>query len=332
MLQLLYDLLNWQYFGILAIVWVVADLIWIGRWRELLHRLGTLLTKPTIFEKDDKPNEPPLYPRRFLEQLAQRNKKENQVEPSAKSTASKGQSSSESTEQTDPFVKFVEAQKKKVFDPENPLRSLGYVLAFAAFVFFLLADAITVANTLELLGLIAIASGSFLERLDLAILGGAIMAAVVGVWMLIEMSGRGEMVNTDTLTDSQKKFIRGVSAIVTLLALGVMVAYAVQRLIALGSLQSSPTVDLILAIALYAIQPINISLAAAITFSPAASGIMVLLFLISILLNSIMPLLAFLIDVAWRILYVAIDVVVWALFTPIIAIPYMLGRLFKFIS
>jgi hypothetical protein len=161
-----------------------------------------------------------------------------------------------------------------------------------------------------------------LQRLEFAILGGALLSTVVGVWMLVEMSGKGELVNTEDLEAAQKKIYKLFAVITTLFAAAVMIALAVQRLISLGYLE----------VVLYGMLAINNSLAAALTFSPGASGLIVLLYLSAIILINILPVLAFLADVGWRAIYVCLDLVIWALLTPIISVPYGIGKLFKLIT
>lgn len=324
MMQFLYNLVNWQYFGILAIIWVVVDLVWVGRWKALVGRVGKLVTKPWIFKKDKEPHEPPLYPREFLEQLALNSRRETKTDADSKT-------SSEAKSETI-FEKWAKALMDRVFDTKKPIRSLGYVLALAFFIFFLFADAIVIANTMVLLGLMGNLP-PILQRLDLAILGGALLSAIVGVWMLVEMSGtEGELINADTLTDSQKRIFKVLSLIVTLFSAAVMVALAIQRLISLGSLQTSPTMDLIISFILYGLLAINNSLAAALTYQPAASGFMVVMFLLVELVIGILPVLAFLADVLWRGVYIILDLVIWAILTPIIAIPYVIAKMFGWVS
>lgn len=323
MAQFVYDLLNWQYFGILAITWIVVDLVWVGRWRSLVGRIGTLISKPWVFAKDKEPNIPPLYPRVFLEQLALYSTSDSKIDAESKTDTKR------EPKQKGIIPAWVEAQKAHVFDASSPIRSIGYLLALAFFTFFLLADAITIANTMVLLGLVDPNLPPVLRRLDLAILGGALLSAVVGVWMLIEMSGKqGELVYIERLENDQKRIYKIIALMVTLFSAAVMLALAIQRLISLGSLEATQTMDLVLSFILYGLLAINNSLAAALTFSPAASGLLVLTFL----LVGILPLLAFLFDIVWRAMYIVIDISAWALFTPVISIPYAIGKVFGLIK
>jgi len=320
-LQFLYNLVNWQYFGVLAIIWIIADLVWVKRWKSLILRIGTLITKPWIFKKDKNPDVPPLYPREFLEQLALNSKRDKATAESEDSLSSTGS-----------FTKWLNALRERMFDVENPVRPLGYALALAFFLFFLLADTIIVAATLVLLGVISPDLPSVLERLELAIVGGALLSAVVGVWMLVELAGKGELINIEQMTPGQKRILRTVAALTTLFAAAVLIALAFQRLILLGVLESSSTTEIILSFILYGLLAINNTFGAALTFSPAASGFIVVLYLFAVVFIGLLPVLAFLADVAWRFAYIAVDIVIWVLFTPIIAIPYGFGKVFGLID
>jgi hypothetical protein len=323
MLQALYNLVNWQYFGVFIIIWIIVDLIWVTRWKTLIERLGKLISKPWIFKVDKEPNIPPLYPREFLEQLALTSKR------NADTTNTKVNIS---LDNEGALRKWANAQRDKVFDPSHPIRSLGNVISFFLFIFFMIADAIVVAATLVLMGVISPELPPLLQRLEFAILGGALLSTVVGVWMLVEMSGKGELVNTDDLSEAQRKIYKLFAVIVTLFAAAVMVALAVQRLISLGFLEASPTSNIILSFILYGMLAINNSLSAALTFSPGASGLIVLLYIIATITINLLPVLAFLADVTWRTAYFIIDIVIWALLTPIIAIPHGINKIFKLIA
>jgi hypothetical protein len=306
-LQFFYNLFHWQYFGVLAIIWIVIDLVWVKRWRDLAKRLGKLITKPVIFKKDKEPNDPPIYPREFLEQLALNSRRENKVDA--------GPGSGVESQNDDTLRKWRDAQRDHVFSASDPLRSLGYVISLAFFIFFLIADTIVVAATLVLMGVISPDLPPLFQRME-----------------LVEMSGKGELVNTDMLSETQKKIFKLFAATATLFAVIVMIALAVQRLISLGYLESSPTSDLILSFILYGLLAINNSLSAALTFQPAASGFIVVIYLAVTLIIGMLPLLAFLADMLWRGVYIVVDIALWVFFTPVIALPFGVASLFTAIS
>ena len=306
-------LLQGPYLLILAIFWLVIDLAWTGRWRALFARTSKLFSTPWIFEKDTEPQAHPLYPRRFLEQLAQNN-------------ISDGRGGAGTS---DNLGKWWKALGAHVLGDVSPLVAIGHVLCLIFFLFFIFADAVTVANTLVLIGVESPNLPPILQRLDLAILGGALVSATVGVWIFIEMLGKGEFFATETMTVGQKRVYSFISVLVVLFSIVVMLALAGQRLISLGTYVSNPALDLIIAFALYGLLAINSSLAAAITFSSGALGVVVLFLLLEIVLGLIMPVLVFLFDLLWRLVIVIVDVISWAIFTPLLVLPYGLSRLFR---
>ena len=308
-MQVINAILRWPYLWLFVVIWVIIDFAWLGRSRELLARVSKLFSAPWIFEKDNKPQEHPFYPRKFLEQLAQNNISTGRFDSGTEDHASQ----------------WWKALSARVLGGVSPLVSIGHVISLVFFLFFIYADAVTVANTLVLIGV----EGSLpaiLQRLDLAILGGALVSATVGVWILIEMLGKGEFMATDQMSKGQKRVYVVLSVFVTLFSILVMLALAGQRMISLGVYASSPSMDFIISFSLYGLLAINSSLAAALTFQQAATGIIVLIILLAVVLAVVLPILVFLLDLVWRVVIVLVEFVVWLLFTPPIAIPYFIGR------
>lgn len=315
--QLLYNFVNWQYFGVFVVVWGAIDIIWIGQWKGLIKRIGQLLSKPWIFTKDEYPEEPSLlYPRTFLEQVSLTGKHKDKTELDTQDKISAGS-------------EWLYYQKKRIFNPVYPMRTFGYLISLALFVFFILANTITIANTMVLMALMGDLS-PLLQRLDLAILGGALFSAIVGLWMLIEMSGNdAELINLDTLNNAQKRIYKMIALITIIFSMMVMVALSIQRLVSLGVLEASSTTDIILSFILHGLLAINNSFAAALTFSPAASGAIIVIYLSVMLVTGLFPVFVFFVDVLWRTTFIVLDILVWALFTPIIVIPYGIGKVFS---
>jgi hypothetical protein len=168
---------------------------------------------------------------------------------------------------------------------------------------------------------------ALLQRLDLAILGGALVSATVGIWILIEMSGKGEFLAVSKMSTAQRRVYIVLSIMVTFFSVMVMLALAGQRMISLGVYASSPAMDFAISFSLYGLLAINSSFAAALTFSSAALGIIVIIILLAVVLAVVLPALVFLFDLLWRGVIIVVDAIVWLLFTPPMAIPYGIGRL-----
>ncbi|HRN51084.1 MAG TPA: hypothetical protein PLC52_09435 [Anaerolineales bacterium] len=325
MLQFLYDFTQSPFFPILLFIWVAIDVIWVQRWRGLFERLGKLITKPWIFAKDPEPKVPPLYPREMLEQLAL-------VSSSRERKAEEARSSKVGAEQKDgkrtkAGSSFLNAMQERIFNSEHPFRTVGYVIFLVGFVFFLIADAISVAQTLRVMGLITESLTGLFERFDFAVLGGALLSAIVGVWVYMEALGNSHIIDLDILNEAQRRFLRGISLFVSVNSVIVMIAFAINRLIAIGILAPDPTLEIILSAILYGLVPINSALAAAICFPWASNGVLVLLFIAAFIIIGILPVIAFLADVVWRVVYVVLDIAIWALFTPLMLVPHLIGKI-----
>ena len=314
-MQFLNSILHWQYLGIIVVIWLVVDFAWVGRWRSLLGRISQLFSVPWIFAKDTQPQVHPLYPRVFLEQMAQANL------PSGAGSKQAGGG--------DVLSKWWKSLGDAVFGNESPLVSIGHVISLIFFLFFIFADAVTVANTLVLIGIESPNLPPLLQRLDLAILGGALVSATVGVWMLVEMLGKGEFVATSKMGRGQKVVYSILSILITIFSVLVLLALAGQRMISLGLYTTTPQINFIISFSLYGLLAINSTFAAAITFSSGAMGIVVLILLLAMVVSIILPVLVFLVDLGWRGVIILLEVLFWALLTPILAIPYGFGRLFS---
>ena len=311
------SVLHWQYLGIIVVIWLIVDFAWVGRWRSLLGRISQLFSVPWIFAKDPQPQVHPLYPRIFLEQMAQAN------------LPTGGSGSAGKPASGDALSRWWRSLGDSVFGNVSPLVSIGHVISLIFFLFFIFADAVTVANTLVLIGIESPNLPPLLQRLDLAILGGALVSATVGVWMLVEMLGKGEFVATSKMGRGQKVVYSIIAVLITIFSVLVMLALAGQRMISLGLYTTTPQINFIISFSLYGLLAINSSFAAAITFSSAMMGIVVILLLLAMVVSIVLPVLVFLFDLLWRGVIIVLEVVFWALLTPILAIPYGIGRLFS---
>ncbi|MFC2065109.1 hypothetical protein ACFLXB_08445 [Chloroflexota bacterium] len=306
------ELFTWQVLLIIGIIWLFTDFAWISRWKDLLSRISKLFSAPWVFAKDPTPDRHPAYPREFMEQLAQADL------PAAK--ADDGSVNS--------LTHWWKSLSSRVLGEVSPLISIGHVLSLVFFVFFIYADAVTVANTLVLIGVQSPDLPHLLTRLDLAILGGALVSATVGVWIMVEMLGKGEFISTADMTKGQKRVYGTIAFMVIIFSMLVMLALAGQRMISLGIYASTPQLEFLISFTLYGLLAINSSLAAALTFTAGAQGIVVLFILVGAIISLVMPILVFVLDLVWRIVVGVLDVVFWFLLTPFMAIPYGISRLF----
>lgn len=317
MAEIFYNLLNSQAFWVVMAVWLIICIAWTERWRPVFERLGRLVIKPVIFREDPEPDNVPFYPRKFLEDAA------NGFRDTLKQ----------------PFTDLIKVVSRwfsnltgLIYSKDHPFRTLGYLILLACFLFFVLADAIAVANTLVVLDLWAGELPEILGRFDLAVFGGSLLALIIGMALVFEIRSSSSEFSPWSERDKQTRALaQGVAFLVTLLSLLTLIAWALFRLIELGRLESSPFLDGLLNWVLFGLVPINSALAAAITFLEAIRGILVLfvvvgwaligvLYIVNYLATILGSILPFFVDILYRIIYIVIDLLQWIVSTPIQAI------------
>lgn len=317
MAEIFYNLLNSQAFWVVVAVWVFICIAWTSRLKLVLERLANLIVKPVIFETDPSPENVPFYPRRFMEKSANGFRDTLQQ----------------------PFSDLIKVVigwfanlANLIYSKEHPFRTLGYLLLFVCFLFFVLADSIAVANTLVVLGLWSGALPELLGRFDVAVFGGSLLALIIGMALVFEIRSDESEFTIWSRRDNQTKALAlGIALLVTLLSLITLIAWALFRLIELGRLNSNSVLDGILNWILFGLVPINSALAAAITFLEALRGFLVLIVLIGWVLIGVLYLLnylatilgslvPFLVDITYRLIYVILDVLQWIISTPVQAL------------
>lgn len=319
MAEFFYNLLNSQTFWVVVVIWAFICIAWTSRLKLVLDRLAKLVLKPVIFEADPNPDDVPFYPRKFMEKSA------NGFRDTLKQ----------------PFLDLIKVVVgwfaylgDLIYSKEHPFRTLGYLLLFVCFLFFVLADSISVANTLVVLGLWAGTLPEILGRFDIAVFGGSLLALIIGMALVFEIRSSKSEFTTWSERDGQTKALAlGIALLVTLLSLITLIAWALFRLIELGKINSNTILDGLLNWVLFGLVPINSALAAAITFLEALRGFLglIVLFgwvLIGILylinycatiLGSIVP---FLFDVGYRLIYILLDILQWIISTPVQALVW----------
>jgi hypothetical protein len=323
--QLLYEFFNWQYAGVILIIWLLMDVAWITQWRSLFSRMGMLISKPIITKKDPNPKVPSLlYPRGLLEDIA------GTIDESASEDSNKSQEKShqEKNNKTNKMRQWLEILQDKVFDIEHPLTPIGNIISFGALVFFVLAEGVLVANTMVLLGLADELWTVFSYfKLDTALIGGTVAISIVGFWYFIELLGEdSHNVSLGNTRGGRSKFLKATSLLAVFGGIFVALGLSFDRLIQLGYLESSNTSDIILSLIKYGITTVNNILGAILTFVPAMSGAMTLIFLfVGFVFLARKPLMFF-IDLIWRIIFIVVDFSVWVAFTPIVLIFYQFPK------
>jgi len=327
MAEIFYNLLNSQAFWVVLAVWVFICIAWVERWMPVLGRLAKLVIKPVIFREDSDPDNVPFYARSFLEDAS------NGFRNTLKQPF---------TDLIRVVAEWFRNLANLIYSKQHPYRTLGYLILLACFLFFVLADAIAVANTLVVLDLWAGVLPELLGRFDIAVFGGSLLALIIGLALVFEIRSDKSEFSLWSERDKQTKALAlAIALLVTLLAFLTLVAWALFRLIELGRLNSGPFLDGLLNWVLFGLVPINSALAAAITFLEAMRGLLVLgivigwiivgiLYLFNYVATILGSLLPFLFDLVYRLFYIFVDLLQWFLSTPIHAVlwPFrMIGKM-----
>ncbi len=315
--QTVYDLLNSTAFWIILGICGFICIAWVERWKPVLSRLAKLVTKPVIFRSDPEPESVPFYPRGLLEDAA---------------LAFRDTLRRPFSDLIRLFKSWVAGIVGIVHDRAHPIRTPVYLIFLVCFAFFVLADAISIANTLAVLGITFGSVPYILTRFDIAVFGGSLLALIIGMLLVIEYRGNeGRLVEVPTEDGARKSLTMGIAMLVALLSFLTLVAWALDRMIALDDIAPSPLLNGALEWVLYGVVPINSALSAAVCFSEAVIGLYVVAIIVSWLAIAALSvldyastilgtLLPFLFDLLYRIFYMALDILQWLVTTPIHAI------------
>ncbi len=324
----LYNLLNSTAFWVVVAVWFFICIAWTERWKPVLDRLGKLFLKPVIFREDLYPENVPFYPRKFMEDAAN-GFRDTLKRPFADLIKA--------------FSGWISSLINVIHNKDHPFRTFGYLLFLTSFLFFVLADAIAIANTLAAIGITFGAIPEILTRFDIAVFGGSLLALIIGIVLVFEIrSERSEFTYYSERGEKTKALSMGIALLVAFLSFLTLIAWALFRLIALGEMDSNPILNGILNWVLYGLVPINSALAAAVCFSEAIRGIAVIGILVGWIIAGILYLLdyaatilgsigPFLVDLLYRMVYITIDILQWFISTPIQAVlwPFrMIAKVF----
>lgn len=326
--EFLYNLLNSEAFWVIVAIWLFVCVVWIARWKMLLERIGKLVMKPIIFKTDSDPDNVPFYPRTLFEDV---------------SNGLRDKLRQPFTDIIRVVREFVIKMKSMIFSEEHPFRTLGYFLLLAMFIFLVLADAIAVANTLFVLGLWQGEMPELLTRFDIAVFGGSLAALIIGLAIVLEIrSDVSEFTYWSERSEHVRSLVMGASLLVTVLSFTTLIAWALFRMIELHIISSTPILNGILYWVLLGLVPINSAIAAAIVFFDAFRGVVVVGVLVGWVMIGILYLLdyaatifgsvgPFFFDIAYRIIYLIIDILQWFFTTPVhaIVLPFkLIARIF----
>ena len=310
MLQFIDQITNSKYFIIGVAIWFFIALIKISSWQSLLKRIIKISKKPWIFSPDPQDDSDLVYPRKFLEQLVQSKNSD-----------------------TGNFGKFLANQSDQLFDHKYPFRTISYVVILAFCTLFILGDVIAASQTLQLLQMEVSFLPESLNQLSISLLAGGVLAAVIGLWILIEASGDADKPSKtlpfDDYNKVQLRIIKTFSILIFIFSIAIAFAFAQQGMISMGVVETTPTTILIVNYVLFGVLLINNFLAAAISFTFAIQGALVILIILVKIIINFLPVIVFILDVVWRVAHIIIDTAVTFLLTPFLVLTNSISGIFQ---
>jgi|GEM_PF-2017988 len=314
----LYNLINSGIIWIILGIWIFICVAWVSKWKALFNRISTLLAFPDIFKTVDNGDRLQFYPRSLLHEMAL-GFRDSLKQVLANTIFA--------------LKNIVSKAQGTVNQKEYPFRTLGYLILLLAFGIFVLADAIAVAGTLSIIpGMLKAEKLGLLGRYEYAVFGGSLLTLILGFALWLELrSDKSEFTAWSERGINVRTLALAGSIIISLLSFTTLISWAIFRFVELNIIARNPILDLILYSVLYGIVPINSAIGAAIVFLDALRGIVVLLvlfgwFIICVLyiidfivtiIGSVVP---FILDIAYRLLIITADFMLWAVTTPLLAI------------
>lgn len=314
MSELISNIINSQIFAPLVIVWLVICVANQNARKLFLNRLSILLSKPIIFKEDDYPTEYALYPRRILEQTSMMFQKAL-------------------THPLDVIIEqfklWIKLQTNLASRPEASTRVVGYFIYLGMFILFAWANAISIINSLDILGLYVEQIPAFLTSFEVAVFMGTLGTVVVAGLVLMDTQRSNSVLsNWDEHGMYWKNAARMTSIIVIVSAVMIVMALGLQRLFITGVSVQNDSLRLFTNFAILALVPINNVLSIVLISYEAILGILVVLVAIQMPLLGIMyvinfistvlgTLLPFLFDLLYRFILLVLDFLSYVIITPI---------------
>ncbi len=324
----LYNIFASATFPVFALIWLVIAIGYKSRRDALIFQLGNLLAKPIIFERDIS-GSLEFYPRVFFE---------------AVSVAFRDSLYLPFKSIINAFTNFILMQAKLIYNPDKPMRVLGYGFFFISFVLFIYADAIAVANNLIVVGVLAPQIPSFLQHYEIAVAMSSLMCVVVSLLILGEIQSPFSMYSDwNEKGSSSRRLALFLTSLSLTLGIIVVLGLALLRLQTLQVLSNSKEISSFINLTFSFLVPLNSALAAALTFSDAMKGLFLLMiciqwiivgaiYTLNYLLAGLGYVIPIILDYLYRLLYLVLSVVSYAIVTPLDVIINMIAsplRIFR---
>ena len=204
-------------------------------------------------------------------------------------------------------------------------------------------DAIAIANGLSTLGLLTGRLAPFLLRYDIAVGVATFLSVIIGFLILSQLfAKRSELSHWSDAEGAWRDIAKMICLVIIIFGLTVSVLLGISRLIALGYIEAQTTTEFLVQLGINVLILVNGILAAALIFTEAFKGFVLvligaqwvlaaLLYIADYLATIVGSVLPFALDIAWRILFILIDIGLYIIFIPFLGIHNALMAPFRWI-
>lgn len=326
----LYNLLTSSGIYYLVGIWLLICIAWKSKRDALIAKLIALVSERIIFEEDENPEKITFYPRRLFETVAKAFQKAMIM----------------------PLDEVIKGLKKwmmglinLVYNKERPWRTFGYFLFLVLMIVFVLADAIAIANALDVAGWISYELPSILQQYEIAAAMGSLFAIITGVFVFSEINrDRSVFTDWDNIKGAWKQVAKAMAVFLVVFGFVVVFFFGLQRFEALGFLtNTSSSINILVSVVILIIVPLNTVVATALIAEEGFKGFVLILILILAILTGIVHIinygayvigyvLPFSIDIMWRVALFLILLIGYLIVTPIDFIIWILSLPFRMLK
>lgn len=305
---LLYNLLNSQWFWIVAVIWGIIAFASEDR-KELADRIRFLVARTPV-TKDD-PEEMHenngFYPGKTLVFFANF---------------------------LDGFRNYVSEKQSELLVSDNPISFLAYFILLLFFLAFALADWIAIANGLSTFFDVDFLLTPFVTAgYGLAVGIATFLSLVVGFFVLYQAKSDNAIMRwgIDSERDT-RKLAQKIALVIVIVALLVGLFIGFQKLITLGKIAPNGFIDFFAQFGVHVMILLNGSLSAGLIFMEALFGILVLAIYLAWITIGVLTIARHIVDFVLRIIIIGFDLLTYYIFTPIIKFRDFIKGVFSGIS
>lgn len=326
----LYNLLTSETIYYVVGIWLLICIAWKSKRDLLITTLIGLVSERVIFEKVGHADSISFYPRNLLEKVASAFQRALVMPLDGVING---------------LQRWLDGLVNLIYNKDKPWRTFGYLLFLLLLVVFILADAIAIANALDVAGWINYELPAILQKYEIAAAMGSLFAIITGVFVFSEIN-REQSVFTDwdNTKGAWKQLAKAMSVFLVIFGFVVVIFLGLQRFEALGYVPNiNSTTNAAVSVVILIIVPLNTVVATALIAEEGFKGfVLVVIAVLAIIIGTLYAVnyaayligyvLPFVVDILWRIVLFILSVAIYIIVTPIDFLVWILSLPFRMLK